>query len=60
MEPHKLVKSEYANRDVHELLSCPVTALLGVNEASSHLLEHLEIFTVFDLATSRKYWTIRL
>lgn len=48
-----VVKSDYANQSAQEILQAPVTALLGVTENIAKLIENLEIFSIFDLASSR-------
>ena len=47
------VRSDYANIESHELLSSPVTALLGVGKDAADALRSLQVYTVFDLATSK-------
>jgi hypothetical protein len=47
-----LVRSDFRNRPLRDILNLPPQALLGVSADAELVLEKLEIKTVFDLATS--------
>ena len=55
LKVQNFVKSGYANLDSHEVLSSPVNALLGVSDEIAELIKKLEIFTIFDLASSQVF-----
>lgn len=48
----RFMKSDFIHHEPRELLPLPVSALLGVSAEAEKSLESLQIFSIFDLATS--------
>lgn len=55
----QLVKSEYTNKSVREILDSPIDVLVGVDDEDVNAMAHLDIETVYDLATSRVFTLAR-
>jgi hypothetical protein len=50
-----LVKTQYQNRTLSDLLRQSTIALLGVSNQAANSLKLLEIMSIFDLATSETF-----
>jgi hypothetical protein len=54
------VRQGYRNLAVDELVTRPVTALLGVSDDAANLMKMFGIHTIFDLGVSELFRTARL